>query len=228
MPRNTGVSGRSTTWLIFRSPSPFTIRLCFSGVQIGLWTSLILILSAMVRDLVTFSRWAIPRILHFLDGDTAHLGHRALFAQRLQSHDGRLHHIVRIPAADRFRQHVRNAAGRNHRAHRAARDHAGTGWSRLEQYLAGCIFAQHLVRNRRVQHVNLAQALLGGLDTLADRARHFLRLADSVAYYFRRRIADHDQRGEAEVLTALHDLGDPVDRYYLLFQVERRRIDAFC
>ena len=42
MPRKTGESGRSTTWLTFRNPRPFTTRLCFSGVQMGLRTSLIL------------------------------------------------------------------------------------------------------------------------------------------------------------------------------------------
>ena len=34
MPRNAGVSGRSTIWFIFFSPSARTITLCFSGVQI--------------------------------------------------------------------------------------------------------------------------------------------------------------------------------------------------
>src|SRR5712691_1590533 len=48
IPRNPGVSGRSTTWLILRSPRLRTITLCFSGVQIGLRTSLILILESMI------------------------------------------------------------------------------------------------------------------------------------------------------------------------------------
>ena len=51
IPRNDGVSGRSTTWLIFLRPRLRTITLCFSGVQIGLLTSLILIVLGHVTTL---------------------------------------------------------------------------------------------------------------------------------------------------------------------------------
>ena len=57
--------------------------------------------------------------------------------------------------ADRFRQHIGNPAGRDHRAHRAAGDHAGTFGGRLQQHHASCRNAQHLVRNRGLQQVDL-------------------------------------------------------------------------
>src|SRR6266446_6893717 len=47
MPRNPGVSGRTTIWLSLRNPRLRTMTLCFSGVQIGLRISLILIMAAI-------------------------------------------------------------------------------------------------------------------------------------------------------------------------------------
>ncbi len=49
-----------------------------------------------------------------------------------------------------------------------------------------------------------------GLGGLADRFRHFARLAVAEADAALE-VADDDERGEAEALTALHDLGDAVD-----------------
>src|SRR5262249_13558543 len=101
------------------------------------------------------------------------------------------------------------------------------GRRRLQQHLAGCIRPQHLMRDRGLQHVDLAEALLRRLDALADRARHFLRFADAIADYLRARIADHHQRREAQILTALDHLGDAVDRHHLLFELQVLQVDAF-
>ena len=54
------------------------------------------------------------------------------------------------------------------------------------------------------------QVALGGFGRLADRFRHFARLAVAEADAALL-VADHDQRGKAEALAALHDLGDAVD-----------------
>ena len=88
---NTGVSGRSTTWLIFRNPSPRTTTLMLFRRADG---------TAHQLDL----DHALP--LHFLHRQAAHLRHRALVAQLFERHDGRLHHVVRIVRADRFGQNV--------------------------------------------------------------------------------------------------------------------------
>src|SRR6185312_7538183 len=53
------------------------------------------------------------------------------------------------------------------------------------------------------------------LGRLADRLRHLARLARAVADAALA-IADHDERGEAEAPSALHDLGDAVDADELL------------
>ena len=53
-------------------------------------------------------------------------------------------------------------------------------------------------------------ATLGGFRRLADRFRHFARLAVAEAHPALL-IADDDERGEAETPAALHHLGDAID-----------------
>jgi hypothetical protein len=62
------------------------------------------------------------------------------------------------------------------------------------------------------------QALARLHHRLGDRDRHFARLAVAEADAAGA-VADHGQRGEAELLAALDDLGDAVDRDQLLEQV---------
>ena len=79
-----------------------------------------------------------------------------------------------------------------------------------------------LVRDRGALDRHLDQVLLGDLDALADRHRHFLRLAGAVADAALA-VADHHQRGEGEVLAALDHLGDAVDVDDLLDELALRR-----
>jgi hypothetical protein len=89
MPRNAGVSGRTTTRFIVFSPNDRTIDLCFSGQQMVLPISLILI----QLDLSFV-------ILNLIQAKAAHFRYLGLVAQLLERVDGRLHHIVRIVGAD--------------------------------------------------------------------------------------------------------------------------------
>ena len=89
MPRNAGVSGRTTTRFIVFSPNDRTIDLCFSGQQMVLPTSLILI----QLDLSFV-------ILNLIQAKAAHFGYLGLVAQLFERIDGRLHHIVRVVGAD--------------------------------------------------------------------------------------------------------------------------------
>jgi hypothetical protein len=89
MPRNAGVSGRTTTRFIVFSPNDRTIDLCFSGQQIVLPISLILI----QLDLSFV-------ILNLIQAKAAHLRYLGLVAQLLERVDGRFHDIVRIVGAD--------------------------------------------------------------------------------------------------------------------------------
>src|SRR6202008_1326927 len=97
------------------------------------------------------------------------------------------------------------------RAHRAAGDDAGTSRSGTQIDAASAMTAEDVM----VQRAALAkghprQIALGRLRRLADRFRHFARLAvaetDPALL-----VADHDQRGEAEAAGALDHLSDAVD-----------------
>jgi hypothetical protein len=67
------------------------------------------------------------------------------------------------------------------------------------------------VHDRRADHRHLEEVLLGLLDALLDRRLDLLGLAVPDADHALA-VADDDERGELEPTTALHDLGDAVDR----------------
>ena len=71
--------------------------------------------------------------------------------------------------------------------------------------------ADDLVRDRRAHHRHLEHLAAGLLDALRDRGGHLLGLAVADADP-PGAVADDDERGEREPASALHDLGDPVDR----------------
>jgi hypothetical protein len=90
MPRNTGVSGRSTTRFIVFSPKDRTMDLCFSGQQMVLPISLILI----QLDL------SLTILNHLLQAQASHFRYLGLVAQLFEGIDGGFDDIVRIMRAD--------------------------------------------------------------------------------------------------------------------------------
>src|SRR5207245_419711 len=62
-------------------------------------------------------------------------------------------------------------------------------------------------------------------NTLADGLRHFFRFAAAEPDHARRRISDHHQRRERQILAALHYLGDAVDGHYLVLQLVLIRVE---
>ena len=76
---------------------------------------------------------------------------------------------------------------------------------------AGAMAAVDVVMQRAAfaqRHAD--QRALGGFRRLADRLRHFARLAVAEADAALL-VADDDERGEAEATAALHHLGDAID-----------------
>ena len=96
-------------------------------------------------------------------------------------------------------------------AHRTAGDDAGTGLGGAQQHLAGAMTALDVVMQRaaRAQR-HEDQFALGGFGRLADRFRHFARLAVAEADAALL-VADDDERRETETPAALDDLGDAID-----------------
>ncbi len=80
----------------------------------------------------------------------------------------------------------------------------------FKQNLRRTVTPKHLVRDARALQIELDQVFLGLLDGFLDGHGHFAGFAHAesgVAVA----VADDDERGEAEVLAALDDLGDAVD-----------------
>src|SRR4051794_34424860 len=143
--------------------------------------------------------------------DVAAGSDRARRILMLQRVEGRANHVVRVRRADRLRHHVLDAERLEHGAHRAAGDDAGTGRCCTQIDAARAMTAGDVVMQRAaLAQRDAGQVALGRLGRLADRLRHFARLAVTEAGAALL-IADHDQRCETEALAALDDLGHAVD-----------------
>src|SRR5262249_3180322 len=213
MPRIVGVSSCSTTCLMCRSPSAFTVASCFGESPMMLLTSVTLSLLATCRLLTITVRRAAPARVR---------GLQLLHAPK-RVHGG-LEHVVRIVRAERFREHVLNSGGLAHRAHRPAGNDARTLSGRLEKYTRGAEVPGDLARNRRVLERHEHQVFLRVLDRLPNGLRHLAGLAKPDADVTVT-ISDDDERREGESPATLHDLGDPVDRYHPIREIQRTGID---
>ena len=87
----------------------------------------------------------------------------------------------------------------------------GAGWRRPQHNPARAVPAVHVVMQRAAfAQRDPHDAALGGLGRLADRLRHFARLAVAEADAALL-IADDDERGETEPPAALHHLRHAID-----------------
>ena len=80
------------------------------------------------------------------------------------------------------------------------------------------MLAHDLVRNRRAGHRDRHHVAARAVHGLADRFRHFVRLARRDAD-LALPVADGDERVEREAPAALHDLRDAVDRDHVLDEI---------
>src|SRR5699024_5238414 len=97
-----------------------------------------------------------------------------------------------------------------HSTRGAARDYAGTLFSREHAHMALAEFAFNCMRDRRANDRHLNEMALCIFDALAHSLRDFSSLAQPYAdmAVF---IAHNHERGEAEILAALGDLRNAVD-----------------
>src|SRR5918912_17615 len=115
-----------------------------------------------------------------------------------------------------------HAHGLHDSADRAARNDARAFGSRLHQHAACAEASDQLMRQRVVDERYANQILLGRLDALLDGERHFARLARAEADVAGL-VADDDERGKAQILSALDHFGDAVDGDDLILQVQPLR-----
>src|SRR3569623_1818286 len=145
--------------------------------------------------------------------------------QVVQSIQRRTLHVVRIGRPQALRENIAHARALEHRANRGARDHAGSRRGGLHQHATGAVLADDLVRNRAPRERDAPHVATRGVDGLAHRLRHFVRLARGHAH-LAAAIADGDERIEAEAATTLHDLGDAIDRDAVLEELAALAVTA--
>src|SRR5688500_9914879 len=138
--------------------------------------------------------------------------------QALETFHRRAHHVVRIRRAEALREDVADADALHHGAHRAAGDDAGARRRGLHQHAPRPVLPDDLVRDRPAGQRDVDHRAAGGVDGLADRLRHLVRLARGEAHA-PLTVADGDERVEGEAPAALHDLGDAVDRDHVLDEI---------
>src|SRR5437773_3278452 len=227
MPRSDGRSCFTTTaWWCFR-PSASSVRRSYAGRPIPERTCKIRSSplpgggSGRSRPGLRLRYFRVGGSLamgHFLaravrDGlelDAALLGDTPRCREVLQAVERGPHHVVRVGGAAALGEDVAHPGTPQHRAHRAAGDDAGSGRGGFQKHAPGAVVPDDFMRDGRARERDLDQAAAGGLDGLAHRLAHLVRLTggdpDSSLP-----VAHRDERVEAEAPAALHDLRDAVD-----------------
>src|SRR5260370_9640586 len=142
MPRIAGVSCSSVTRPILLSLRPISVARCEWWRRIALWVWSTLIIFAALAIVITpksaekracclfshhFGVAADATRLQRGHLDVAACRHRPRRILMLQRVESGANHVVGIGRADRLRHHVLDTERFEHRAHRTARDDAGTG-----------------------------------------------------------------------------------------------------
>src|SRR5437660_6000791 len=145
-----------------------------------------------------------------LELDAALLGDTPRRREVLQRIQRGPHHVVRVGGAETLGEDVAHAGALEHRAHGSAGDDAGPRRGGLQKHAPGAVVPDDFMRDGRARERHLDHAAARGLDRLAHRLAHLVRLAggDPDASL---RVAHGDERVEAEAPAALHDLRDAVD-----------------
>src|SRR5213595_264818 len=145
-----------------------------------------------------------------LELDAALLGDAPRRREVLQRIQRGPHHVVRVGGAEALGEDVAHAGALEHRAHGSAGDDAGPRRGRLQKHTPGAVVPDDFMLDGRARERHLDHAATRGLDGLAHRLAHLVRLAggDPDASL---PVAHGDERVEAEAPAALHDLRDAVD-----------------
>src|SRR5438128_6501936 len=150
-----------------------------------------------------------------LELDAALLGDAPRRREVLQPIQRGPHHVVRVGGAEALGEDVAHAGTLQHRAHGSAGDDAGPRRGGLQKHASGAVVPDDFMRDGRARERDLDQAATGGLDGLAHRLAHLVRLAggDPDASL----PVDHrDERVEAEAPAAILELCDADDGIHVI------------
>src|SRR5207253_9363194 len=133
----------------------------------------------------------------------------------LQRVDRGADHVVGVGRAQALREDVAHARALGPGAHRASRDHPGSGCGGLQQHPTCAVVPDDLVRDGAAGERDLHHPPARGLDRLAHRLAYLVGLPGRDADPSLP-IADGHERVEPEAPAALDDFGDAVDRDHVL------------
>src|SRR5678815_1614338 len=113
MPRISGVSSFSTTWLSLRRPS---------ALAVAFWRLLkpMVLLASLIWMVLAMTLLPMPEGCNLARVNPAMLRFHPIVLQLLQRHKRSLHHIKNIAAAQRLAQNIVDAAGFDHRPYTSA------------------------------------------------------------------------------------------------------------
>src|SRR2546422_3625187 len=143
------------------------------------------------------------------------LGDPPLRGQMLQRVERGADHVVGVGRAEALREDVAHARALEHGAHRASRDHPGSGCGGLQQHPTCAVVPDDLVRDGPAGERDLHHPPARGLDRLAHRLAYLVGLPGRDADPSLP-IADGHERVEPEAPAALDDFGDAVDRDHVI------------
>src|SRR6266404_1953641 len=159
------------------------------------------------------------RFLQFFDLLAAKAGqfHWVLHFQQTVKRSS--HDIVRVGGTKNLGTAIVNSNSLHYRADCTAGDYACSLFGGFQKHTTRAKHTNQFVRQGLMDQWHPDQVLFGGFDSLLDCKRHFSRFAGPETHVTRF-IADYDQRGEREVLTALYHFCNAVNRDYLIFKIE--------
>src|SRR6185436_2402557 len=219
MPRTAGVSSSSTVWLMRRRPRPRTVARWLSRVPTTPRTSVTL---TVLPDFFAVTLFLAMILIFFSCRLTQDLFDRLAALRRdlgcgahaLQSVDRGANHVIGIRRTEALGQDVGHAHDFENRPHGSAGDDPGSFRCRLHEHLRRAVMADNGVLERAVFETDLDHLAARLVHGFLHGHRHFpglaLAHADTTIA-----VAHHGQGRKTKYATALHHLGDAVDRHHL-------------
>ena len=156
---------------------------------------------------------------HFVEADSANLGHGVGVAHFGEGADGGFHHAVGVGGAFGLGEHVLHAHALEHGTHGTAGDNTGTGGCGFHEDVGTAVLAISGVRDRTLQDGHLDEVLLCILNAFGDGGRDLTGLPQTIAYDAVL-VTDDDDHCEAEDSSALGNFSHSVGGDHALFEFE--------
>ena len=163
--------------------------------------------------------WRRSAVEHLVYGDAAVLGNDSGRAHLVEGGDGSLNEVVGVGRALALGKHIGDAHALEDGTHSATGLHTGTVGSGLEDHTRAAKLGHLLVGDSALVDGNTDEIFLSSFYALGDSSLYFIGFAEAPANYTVFVAYDNDS-GESECTATLGHLGDTVDSYEAVLEVE--------